>query len=266
MYPNTDVEEGLREVKSKLEADPSPLGISAEYLTESLKLCMECNCVQFQGNFYIPCRGCAQGPCHACDFTDIWMGTVVKKHVETSNIDSILFSIYRDYGLDILPNGKVDEPALGQYMDSLHPNLEWELNFEKEGGYLDLFLMIKNGKIEFKTFTKTPPLYLNRISCHDPKIFKSIPKGVGHRLRLTNSTNQTFRENVNVRVTFLEHYYTSKEAIKEANHKPGPGCVCSECDRLKQLEAKWILRLGSLHGHFGLNHRSEVHCKFRASF
>ena len=56
--------------------------------------------------------------------------------------------------------------------------------------------MIKNGRIEFKTFTKTPPLYLNKISCHDPKIFKSIPKGVGHRLRLTNSTNETFRENV----------------------------------------------------------------------
>ena len=50
--------------------------------------------------------------------------------------------------------------------------------------------------MEYKTFTKTPPLYLNRISCHDPKVFKSIPTGVGYRLRLTNSTDETFRENV----------------------------------------------------------------------
>ena len=99
-------------------------------------------------------------------------------HTETSNIDSILFSIYRDDGLNILKNGKVDQPALQQHMESLHPNLTWDLNVEKEGGYLDLFLMIKDGKIEFKLFTKTPPLYLNKISCHDPKIFKSIPKGV----------------------------------------------------------------------------------------
>ena len=75
------------------------------------------------------------------------MGTIVKRHIETSNIDSILFSLYRDDGLDILKNGKVDKPALQQHMDSLHSNLTWNLNVEKEGGYLDLFLMIKDGKI-----------------------------------------------------------------------------------------------------------------------
>ena len=61
---------------------------------------------------------------------------------------------------------------------------------------MDLFLMIKDGRVEWKTFTKTPPLYLNRISCHDPKVFQSIPKGVGYRIRLTNSNNETFREYV----------------------------------------------------------------------
>ena len=61
---------------------------------------------------------------------------------------------------------------------------------------MDLFLMIKDGKIEWQTHTKTPLLYLHKISCHDPKVFKGIPKGLGYRLRLTNSTNKTFRENV----------------------------------------------------------------------
>ena len=70
----------------------------------------------------------------------------------------------------------------------------------------------------------------------------------------------------NIRITLLEQYNTNNERIRGFNHKPGPGCVCSECDRLKQLEAKWIFRLGSLHGHFGLNNRSEVHSKFRAGF
>ena len=61
---------------------------------------------------------------------------------------------------------------------------------------MDLFLMIKDGRVEWKTFTKTPPLYLNRLRCHDPKVFQSIPKGVGYRIRLTNSNNETFREYV----------------------------------------------------------------------
>ena len=63
--------------------------------------------------------------------------------------------------------------------------------------------MIKDGNVEWKTFTKTPPLYLNKISCHDPKVFKSISTGVGYRLRLTNSTNATFRENVELYSTAM---------------------------------------------------------------
>ena len=136
------------------------------------------------------------GACHACTFTDIWVGKIIRKHLATSNIDSILYSIYRDDGHDILKNGLVDQPAYQRHLDSLHPNLKWDLACGTEGGYFDLFLMIKDGKIEWKTFTKTPPVYLSRSSCHDPQVFKSIPTGIGYRLRITNSDNDTFNENV----------------------------------------------------------------------
>ena len=56
--------------------------------------------------------------------------------------------------------------------------------------------MLKDGVIEWKTYTKTPPLYLHRTSCHDPSVFKGIAKGVGTRLRMTNSTQEGFKENV----------------------------------------------------------------------
>ena len=196
MYDNVDCDEAVQEVKRLLEGNPSPLGLSPDYLAAGLRICLDCNCIQFKESFYIPCKGCAQGTCHACTFTDLWVGKVVEKHLQTSNIDSVLYSIYRDDGLDILTRGLEDQPAYQEHLDSLHPNLKWDLNCAKEGGYLDLFIMLKDGKVEYKTFTKTPPLYLNRISCHDPKVFKSIPTGVGYRLRLTNSTDETFRENV----------------------------------------------------------------------
>ena len=196
MYPNVDCEEALDEVKAKLDKDPSPLGMSSKFLTDGLRLCLDCNCVAFKNKFYIPCKGCAQGTCHACTFTDLWVGKITDKHISTSNIDSILYSIFRDDGLDILARGMEDQARYQQHLDGLHPNLKWDLTCAREGGYLDLFLMIKDGRIEYQTFTKTPPLYLHKISCHDPSVFKSIPRGLGHRLRLTNSTNQTFRENV----------------------------------------------------------------------
>ena len=65
------------------------------------------------------------------------------KHIESSTINSVLFSIYQDDGKDILLNGKADQEATQNHLDSLHPNLKWYLTCEKEGGYPDLFLMIK---------------------------------------------------------------------------------------------------------------------------
>ena len=243
MYDNVDCDEAVAEVKSLLEKNPSPLGLSSDYIAAGLKICLECNCVQFKESFYIPCKGCAQGTCHACTFTDIWVGKVVKKHLETSNIDSVFYSIYRDDGLDILKRGLEDQAAYQQHLDGLHPNLSWDLNCAKEGGFLDLFIMIKEGRVEYKTYTKTPPLYLNKISCHDPKVFQSIPTGVGYRLRLTNSTNETFRENVELysraMATSGYDYQTVKRELmkfekidpielakrdKQPNKRAKPGC------------------------------------------
>ena len=103
MYPNVDYQEGIADIKAKLENDPWPIGMSADYLAAGLQLCMECNRVKFRGRFYIPCKGCAQGTCHACTFTDLWVAKNVEKHLVTINIESIVYSIYRDDGHEILP-------------------------------------------------------------------------------------------------------------------------------------------------------------------
>ena len=84
LYPNTDVEQGLQSVKRRLENNPSHLGLSPEAIVSALRICMKCNCVKFQERFYLPNRGVAQGACHACDFTDVWMGEITQKHLDTS--------------------------------------------------------------------------------------------------------------------------------------------------------------------------------------
>ena len=101
--------------------------MSAGYLAEGLQLCLELNCIQFKGRFYKPCRGCAQGTCPACTFTDMCVGDIVNKHIETNHIDSVIFSIYRDDSLDILRNGSLDEQNYKEHMDNLHDNIEWDV-------------------------------------------------------------------------------------------------------------------------------------------
>ena len=65
--------------------------------------------------------------------TDIWIGSITDKHIQTCPVETDHFSIYRDDGLDIVPNGETDFPALMQHFNNLHPNLSWDFKSGKEG-------------------------------------------------------------------------------------------------------------------------------------
>ena len=162
-----------------------------ECVVEALKICQKCNCVQFNNRYYLPCRGCAMGPSHACDLTDTWIGPIAKKHVETCPVETCDFSIYRDDGLEILLN-KDDLQTYLDHLASLHLNVKWETKSGREGQYLDLHLMIVDGKIESRVFTKSAPIYLPPNSCHDRSVYKGLYKGVGLRLRLNCSRDEDF--------------------------------------------------------------------------
>ena len=107
-------------------------------------------------------------------------------------VEKLQFSIYRDDGLDILLNGEDDLPTLKEHFNNLQPNLEWDFTHCKERAYLDLGIMIKEGKIETRIFAKSEPIYIGPSSCHDPKVFKSIFTGVGLRIRLNCSQDEDF--------------------------------------------------------------------------
>ena len=92
MYPNVDTEEAIEIVGEKYEDKPSEYGLPKDCVIEALKMCQECNCVQFNNRFYLPCRGCAMGPAHGCDLTDIFIGPIAEKHVTTCLVETCDFS------------------------------------------------------------------------------------------------------------------------------------------------------------------------------
>ena len=149
-----------------------------------------------QEKFYLPNRGVAQGACHACDFTDVWMGEITQKHLDTSPISTLHFQLYRDDACDILLNGAQEKRILQEQLNSLHQNLNWTVECGKEGGYLDLWLMLEDGKIEWKNYLKCPPIYVGPDSCHDPSVKGAIVKGVAQRLRINSSKDEYFEESV----------------------------------------------------------------------
>ena len=197
MYPNVDTDEANETTGEMFENEPSEkVELPKESLIEALQICQNCNCITFNDRYYLPCRGCSMGPSQACDLTDIWIGPIAQKHVETCPVDTAGFIIYRDDAFELLLNGEIDLPEYLDHLDGLHPNIKWEAKHGREGVYLDLQLFIKNGKIESKVYSKSEPIYLPPNSCHDRSVFKGLYKTVGLRLRLNNSLDSDFDEAV----------------------------------------------------------------------
>ena len=69
-----------------------------------------------------------------------------------------------------------------------------------------------------------------------------------------------------IRVTLLDHLDVTHDELKEKCHKDKPGCRCELCDKLKDLEDKWICRLGTLNKPHGLNSRDEIIYKSRCTY
>ena len=92
--------------------------------------------VKSKDKLYSPIEGVAMGTCHAFDFSDVWVGDLVQEHVDTCPVDTLMFTIYRDDGLDLLLNRDILE-------FKNHPNIKFSVHHGKEGEYLDLRLMLK---------------------------------------------------------------------------------------------------------------------------
>ena len=66
--------------------------------------------------------------------------------------------------------------------------------------------------------------------------------------------NDTDDNKTHIRISLIDFLTTTNDKLREAGHRKG-NCKCGECDRLRRLEYKRILRLGTFNGESGLNSR-----------
>ena len=66
--------------------------------------------------------------------------------------------------------------------------------------------------------------------------------------------------------TIVDFMDTSQEKLASAGHQGGPKCRCTECQKLKSVEDKWICRMGTFYGNNGLNTRDEIKTRSRVNF
>ena len=70
----------------------------------------------------------------------------------------------------------------------------------------------------------------------------------------------------NLSFSLVDYYDTTSAKLQKAKHLPGPKCRCKECMKLKEIEDKWILKMGSFYGSSGLNIRDEIKKKSRGGY
>ena len=74
------------------------------------------------------------------------------------------------------------------------------------------------------------------------------------------------RKKETLNFSLIDYYDTTSYALELAKHEKGPKCRCQECNNLKDLEDKNILKLGSFYGNSGLNERDEIVSKTRCNW
>ena len=90
---------------------------------------------------------------------------------------------------------------------------------------------------------------------------KSNSTGLSKHFRL-GCPNDTGQKKSTLDFTLLDFYDTSEDKLRQSEHLQGPKCRCAECENLKLLEDKWILKLGTLYDD-GFSTRDEIKSKSR---
>ena len=67
-----------------------------------------------------------------------------------------------------------------------------------------------------------------------------------------------FRTSFFRRITLLNYLDTTEQELKIEKHIQGPGCKCRVCTKLRRLECKYIVNLGTISEKFGLNSKDEL--------
>ena len=94
---------------------------------------------------------------------------------------------------------------------------------------------------------------------------KSKSTGMAKHFIAEGCPNDPGRGKETLRMTLVDYMDVTKEELREAGHVKGPKCRCEQCMKLKDIEDRWILKMGTFYGE-GLNSRDEIQSKTRCNW
>ena len=187
--------------------------VPPRFLSEMLSLILQENSFQFNGKDYPQTHGTAMGTKMAIAFANTFMAKIEKEILRQSSIKPIFWKRFIDDVISVwdTSRNKIEEFLLKA--NNFHPTIKFTAEIsETETTFLDTIVykgvrFNKDSILDVRTHFKPTETfqYTNFYSCHPPGVTKGFIKGEALRLLRTNSSENTFQENMRNFATRLKN-------------------------------------------------------------
>ena len=252
MYTNIDIKDGLKAVFNNFKANPNPSRPDLEIL-ELLKLCLENNDFEFNGNWFLQISGTAMGKKFAPSYANIFMAEWEKAAFNSCQLLPLVYLRFLDDIFLIWTYSKDEFDQFIQTLNNFHPSVKLKATVSDNSvDFLDTTVfkgpMFRNtGILDTKVFFKSTDTHqlLHKSSFHPKHTFRGILKSQIIRFDRICSRNVDFQRATNTLFRVLRTRGYSKRLLRQiknntianldtklhgvANAKPCNSSRCSTC-------------------------------------
>ena len=205
LYTNIPQEEGItticRVYDTFYTATPP---IPTHYLREMLRLILQENSFQFNGKDFLQTYGSAMGTKTAVPFANIFMAKIETAIIDQHSTRPLLRKRYINDVFSLWDTNREEINNFTEHANNYHPTIKFTANIsDKEIILLDTCIykgarFEKESILDTHTYFKPTETfqYTHFKSCQPPGVKKGFIKGEGQRLVRTNSSEETFVENI----------------------------------------------------------------------
>jgi hypothetical protein len=221
LYTNIPHDEGVAAVEEFLT--PKIGKEKAEMIAQLTKEVLKGNIFEFNKQLYIQTSGTAMGTKLAPAFANLYLHTLEMKHLPNAPTQPKLWKRYIDDIFCIIQATDDELKEFLHWLNSIHHSIKFTMDASTKGiPFLDMFLTIKDQKINIQPYTKPTDTkqYIHIDSCHPKHVFKSLPYSQALRIKKLCTDENTLKiELNNLQGYFKNRGYNTKDietGIKKA--------------------------------------------------
>ena len=207
LYTNILQEEGIMTICHAYDTFyTATLPIPTHYLREMLRLILQENSFQFNGKDFLQTHGTAMGTKTAVSFANIFMAKIETAIIDQHSTRPLLWKRYIDDVFSLWDTNREEINNFIEHANNYHPTIKFTADIsDKEIIFLDTCIykgarFEKESILDMCTYFKPTETFRHTHfkSCYPPGVKKGFLKGEGLRLQRTNSSEETFLENIRI--------------------------------------------------------------------